>query len=1011
MTASNRAPFRLHPPDLPDRMVYRDRLLEQLRQRFDHRLTVLRAGAGFGKTTLLAHAVTENRLDPVGTDVWLQLLETDRQPEQLLLGLLAALGSNEQPANLDLSDIVDRIWASAPEHVALILDDLHVIDGSPAMSVVAGLCAQLPANGHLVLGTRTSPALPLRLLQARGQALLLDETDLAFSGFEQREFARVRHVALEPGSEMPSWPALAVLMSTVGHSASIEFLWEAVLQSIAPDRRRALALLVRFGRVDSEIVAAVLGTTWSTEALLDGLPLIETGDGDYRFHDLWRAALADTIDVEEWQRALATGAEVLIARGELARGARCLQAAGDDDRLVQLARAFGIAPITAGLSGSVAEVLIDCLPLQARNGALGRYLRTIETSSFQSDRVLHDLHEVFTLAVDTDPELASLALWRETQMLGDIAPASLSSDAVAELVAAVERFAADGWPMARCALGLITSHAAEQQRDVRGAIAAVSLFDGADPAVARASVTSRYLALGHPEQVAVTLDEVLGQGVSDPVSAQAVWFRGEIDPTLAWPIVRDLPAVYGNRRLPSVQVPLLGVLTSVALAAGDLAGARSLANDALDQSRRLLPRPASFALVADALVALAVEGDHAAVARLNALFADVPLDPWPPWSCLGALCAIRALVPGTEWLDDLDIGVSCRTAVQAGRALVELRAAGSVDAALALPWASVDLLRVHVPPSMLCELALAAGDASPEAAACFAGVPHSTRWVERLVDHPFAPLRATARALTSGIPVRPTYGLEVTTFGEFAIRRSDGQVVSERVRGGRVQQLVARLLTETSPLRTAIAERLWPDLSEKQAGANLRVTLASLLDSIEPDRRSGTSWFIRTEDGRLRLGEDGLVVDLREFERHLAAARDAERAGRLTDALVHHRAAFGCYQGEFMRGVADPDVEHARLRLQTLAYSSGCRLAELLLAKGEPEDALGVAVLAARIDPLAERARRTEIRSHLALGSTLAARTAARSLRSLLQAEGLRPDRDTELLLDRVDPADPGKPR
>jgi len=987
-------------------MVYRDRLLEQLRQRFDHRLTVLRAGAGFGKTTLLAHAVAENRLDPIGTDAWLQLVETDRQPEQLLLGLISALGIGEQPALLALNDVVDRVWARAPEQVALVLDDVHLIDGSPAMTLVAELCTQLPANGHLVLGTRTTPALPLRLLQARGQALLLDEADLAFSGLEQREFARVRHVALAPGSEMPSWPALAVLMSTVGHSASIEFLWEAVLQSIAPERRRALALLVRFGRVDREIVAAVLGTSWSTGALLDGLPLIETGDGDYRFHDLWRAALADTIDIDDWQQALATGAEVLITRGELARGARCLQAAGATDRLVQLARSFGTAPITAGLSSAVAEVLVDCLPLQARNGALGRYLRTIETSAFQSDRILNDLHEVFLLAVDSDPELATLALWRQTQMLGDIAPGSLSSPAVTELVTAVQRFAADGWPLARCALGLITSHGAEQQRDVKGAIAAIALFEGADPALARASVTSRYLALGHPEQVAVTLDEVLGQGVTDPVSAQAVWFRGEIDPTIAWPIVRDLPAVYGDRRLPAVQVPLLGVLTSVALAAGDLAGARSLANDALDQSRRLLPRPASFALVADALVALAIDGEQVAAARFEALFADVPLDPWPPWSCLGALCAIRALVPGTEWLDDLEMGVSIRTAVEAGRALLELRGAGTADAAVALPWASTDLLRVHVPPSMLCELALAASDASPEAAACFAQVPHSSRWVERLVDHPCTPLRTKARALTSGIPVRPGYQLAVTTFGEFAIRRSDGGQVSDRVRGGRVQQLIARLLTEAAPLRTAIAERLWPDLSEKQAGANLRVTLASLLDSIEPDRRTGTSWFVRTDDGRLRLGDDALFVDLREFERHLAAARAAERSGRHTDALEQHRAAFACYQGEFMPGVADTDVEHARLRLQTLAYSSGCRLAELLLAKGEPEDALSVAVLAARIDPLAERARRTEIRSHLALGSAMAARSTARKLRSVLQAEGMRPDRDTELLLDRVDPTD-----
>lgn len=135
--------------------------------------------------------------------------------------------------------------------------------------------------------------------------------------------------------------------------------------------------------------------------------------------------------------------------------------------------------------------------------------------------------------------------------------------------------------------------------------------------------------------------------------------------------------------------------------------------------------------------------------------------------------------------------------------------------------------------------------------------------------------------------------------------------------------------------------------------------------------------------------------------------REAERAGRLTESLMQHRLAFELYRGEFMPGVTDADVEQERLRLQTLAYSSGCRLCELLLAKGEPEEALRAAVAAARIDPLAERARRTEIRSHLALGSALAARSAARHLRAMLHDERLSADRETEALLAKADPIDP----
>ena len=350
-------------------------------------------------------------------------------------------------------------------------------------------------------------------------------------------------------------------------------------------------------------------------------------------------------------------------------------------------------------------MLIGCLPLDARVGALGRYLRVVTSMSFQSDDVLAELDAIFRLADrDGDRELAALALWRTTQLVGDIDPGKLSSPEFRELVSAVDRYTADGLPMARSALALITSHAAEQRRDVRAALAATDMFEGPDPVATRASVTSRFIALGHPERVVVTLDEVLADGVREPVSVQAVWQCGGIDPTDAWPIVADLPTAYARRNLPNVQVPLLGVLTSVALAAGQPDAARRVADDALALGRDLLPRTHLFADVADALVILAVDGDTAATERFAAALADVPLEPWPAWAYMGSLCAMRALLPDTAWLDGVEFGPVIRTSVAAGRAVAALRNDLDAAHAAALPWRSIELLRVHVPPSMLCEL-------------------------------------------------------------------------------------------------------------------------------------------------------------------------------------------------------------------------------------------------------------------------------------------------------------------
>jgi DNA-binding SARP family transcriptional activator len=1006
---STRTPFRVRPPELPDGLVVRDRLLDDLRQRFDRRLTVVRAGPGFGKTTLLAHAIVENTLDPDGIDVWVQLVEQDRRPDYLLAGLAASLaraglataGAAETP---DLDEVIESVWAIAPRPVALVLDDVHVLDGSPTLELLADLCEHLPANGHLVLGSRTLPALPIRLLQARGQAVVIDESDLAFTPHERSAFVRLRHVAVDDDA-LPSWPALAVLMSSVGRVASIEFLWDAVLGALAPDRRHALGLLVEFGSIDDDLVHAVVGSPWTADSLTDGLPLIESSENDHRFHDLWRAALADAVSRDDRRVALVTGAERLVERSELVRAARLFEAAGADDRLVRLARDFGAAPIGAGLSAAVADALIGCLPLEVRLGALGRYLRVVNSTMFASEQALDELASIFRLADRAgDRELTALTLWRTTQMIGDVDPAKLSSVEVEELVSAVQRYADDGWSMARCALALIISHGAEQRRDVAAALAATDLFEGPDPATVRSSVASRFLALGHPERVVVTLEEVLAEGVSDPVSAQAVWMCGGIDPTDAWPIVADLPAAYARRNLPTVQVPLLGVLTSVALAAGEVDAARRVADEALELGSGRLPRSRVFAEVADALVTLAVDGDEVALERFEAAIADVPLEPWPTWAYIGALCPIRAIVADTEWLDDIEFGPAIRTAVAAGRAVAVLRKDLDNRGAAMLPWRSIDLLRVHVPPSMLCELALAVSDVQPAAAECLERIPGAMRWVRRLVDHPHTGVAAAARRMTQGVAEPPPYTLSIDALGHFAIRRSDGVPVSERVRGGRVHQLLARLLLDRSASRAAIAAHLWPDLDDKQAGANLRVTLNTLLDAIEPDRRPGTSWFVRSEDGRLSLATHGVDIDLRRFDAHVTAARDAERAGRLTVALQHHRDAFALYRGEFMPGVADGDVDHERLRLQTLAYNSGCRVGELLLAKGEPEEALRAILDTISIDPHSERARRAEIRCHLTLGSASAARSTAQALRNDLDEHRIDPDRETLVLLARADP-------
>ena len=57
-------------------------------------------------------------------------------------------------------------------------------------------------------------------------------------------------------------------------------------------------------------------------------------------------------------------------------------------------------------------------------------------------------------------------------------------------------------------------------------------------------------------------------GSADVFDAQALWWRGEVPPELAWTVAVELHNPYADRRVAAVQVALDSVVATVALAAG-----------------------------------------------------------------------------------------------------------------------------------------------------------------------------------------------------------------------------------------------------------------------------------------------------------------------------------------------------------------------------------------------------------------------------------------------------------
>jgi LuxR family maltose regulon positive regulatory protein len=165
------------PPQRPE-AIARPRLIERLNEGLQHRLTLLSAPAGFGKTTVVSEWVA-GCARPVA---WLSLDEADKDPARFLTYLIAALQTvaanagagvvdalqspQPPPAESILTALLNEI-TTLPDDIVLVLDDYHVIDAKSVDQAVTFLLDNLPPRLHLVITTREDPQLPLARLRAR----------------------------------------------------------------------------------------------------------------------------------------------------------------------------------------------------------------------------------------------------------------------------------------------------------------------------------------------------------------------------------------------------------------------------------------------------------------------------------------------------------------------------------------------------------------------------------------------------------------------------------------------------------------------------------------------------------------------------------------------------------------------------------------------------------------------------------------------------------------------------
>ena len=183
-------------------LILRPRLTAQLSASLEHKLTLVSAPAGFGKTTLLSAWV--QALPPGNPYVaWVSLDEGDNDPLRFWEYALAALDKckpglftslltflHTQPSlsvHYLLTALINTL-VKQTEQVLLVLDDYHVITEPEVHSSLTSLLEHLPPQLHLILATRTDPPLSLSRLRARDHVVEVRTEQLRCTSEEARAF-------------------------------------------------------------------------------------------------------------------------------------------------------------------------------------------------------------------------------------------------------------------------------------------------------------------------------------------------------------------------------------------------------------------------------------------------------------------------------------------------------------------------------------------------------------------------------------------------------------------------------------------------------------------------------------------------------------------------------------------------------------------------------------------------------------------------------------------------------
>ena len=332
------AATKIVPPATNRFRVARPRLLDALQAHAARRLTLLKAPAGSGKTTLAVDWCEQLRR--CGAVIaWLSIDEDDNEPGAFAYHIASTLhraapwiGQSAIDLLAETKLIATRSVAAAAlnaaadsdEEIYLFLDDYHLISDERPHDFTAFLLRYAPSNFHLAILSRTEPPLPVLRLLLADDVAEIDVASLRFTFEETRSFLRAEQAPTLNDQDIEKlhqategWPAAlqlaritvrnspdlpSTIRSFSGASRKISAYIEDTLATQPDEVIEFLLQTAILERLYGPLCHAVTGIARSAELLkaLDHeqllLVTLDEREGWYRYHHLMGDFLLDRLN-------------------------------------------------------------------------------------------------------------------------------------------------------------------------------------------------------------------------------------------------------------------------------------------------------------------------------------------------------------------------------------------------------------------------------------------------------------------------------------------------------------------------------------------------------------------------------------------------------------------------------------------------------------------------------------------------------------------------------------------